>query len=144
MIRGKLEFRLPPHHQGHLQHPATRRVHQWSSQKETLDIIAKAEIDNRDYYTGVFGYTTATTDSAVAIRYIEFTPNGLVCRSGGGITAMSDAQSEYQEMIQKSMSPWVETIGSATAGYKTSATTRPASTIPAGAHYESASHTLSP
>ena len=70
--------------------------------KETLDIIANAEIDNRDYYTGVFGYYDGHhLDSAVAIRYIESTPNGLVYRSGGGITAMSDAQSEYQEMIQK-------------------------------------------
>ncbi len=69
---------------------------------ETLDIIAHAEIDNRGYYTGVFGYYDGHhLDSAVAIRFIESTPHGLVYRSGGGITAMSDAQSEYHEMIQK-------------------------------------------
>lgn len=69
---------------------------------ETLDIIANAEIDNRGYYTGVFGYFDGhNLDSAVAIRFIESTPNGLVYRSGGGITSMSDALSEYHEMIQK-------------------------------------------
>ena len=69
---------------------------------ETLDIISQAEIDNRGYYSGVFGYFDGHhLDSAVAIRFIESTPNGLVYRSGGGITAMSDAQSEYHEMIQK-------------------------------------------
>ncbi len=69
---------------------------------ETLDIIASAEIDNRGYYTGVFGYYDGhSLDSAVAIRFIESTSKGLVYRSGGGITAMSDAISEYNEMIQK-------------------------------------------
>jgi len=37
----------------------------------------------------------------VMIRFIENTSSGLIYKSGGGITAMSDAISEYEEMIQK-------------------------------------------
>ena len=39
--------------------------------------------------------------SAVAIRFIEDTGKGLVFKSGGGITALSDMESEYREMIAK-------------------------------------------
>ena len=35
------------------------------------------------------------------IRFIEQTSNGLVFKSGGGITSNSIAEKEYQEMIQK-------------------------------------------
>jgi len=35
------------------------------------------------------------------IRYIERTQQGLVFKSGGGITWDSDARKEYQEMIAK-------------------------------------------
>jgi uncharacterized pabA-like protein PM1464 len=37
----------------------------------------------------------------VDIRLIEQTDNGLVFRSGGGITVQSDVQEEYRELIQK-------------------------------------------
>ena len=70
---------------------------------QTLAIINDAEVDSRGYYTGIFGtYNDGQVDSAVAIRYIERTEDGsLQYRSGGGITFMSDAQEEYQEMVNK-------------------------------------------
>lgn len=70
---------------------------------KTLSIIRDAEIDARGYYTGIFGtYDNGNVDSAVAIRYIEKTPDGtLQYRSGGGITFMSDAEEEYRELINK-------------------------------------------
>ncbi len=70
--------------------------------QRTMKIIKSVEGSERGYYTGVFGiFDGASFDSAVMIRYIEETPNGLVFRSGGGITVSSDVQSEYQEMIDK-------------------------------------------
>jgi para-aminobenzoate synthetase component 1 len=56
----------------------------------------------RGFYTGVFGiFDGEAFDSAVMIRYIERTPQGLVYKSGGGITADSDVVSEYEELIEK-------------------------------------------
>lgn len=70
--------------------------------KSTLDLISKVEMDNRGYYTGVWGVFDGTNlDSAVMIRYIEKTSQGLVFRSGGGITTYSNVESEYQELIDK-------------------------------------------
>lgn len=70
--------------------------------KATIDLILKVEKDNRNYYTGIFGVFDGTNlDSAVMIRYIEQTSQGLVFRSGGGITTNSKAESEYQELIDK-------------------------------------------
>ena len=70
---------------------------------KTLEIIREAELYDRGYYTGVFGiYNGETLDSGVMIRYIEQTADGsLQYRSGGGITAMSNLETEYQELIDK-------------------------------------------
>jgi para-aminobenzoate synthetase component 1 len=35
------------------------------------------------------------------IRYIEQTSQGLIYKSGGGITADSDVHDEYNELIEK-------------------------------------------
>jgi para-aminobenzoate synthetase component 1 len=68
--------------------------------KRTMEIIDRAEIDRRGHYTGVFGvFDGKTLDSAVIIRYIG--ADGPVWRSGGGITLDSDAEKEYQEMLEK-------------------------------------------
>ena len=40
-------------------------------------------------------------ESAVMIRFIENQEGKLVFKSGGGITALSDARKEYQELIDK-------------------------------------------
>lgn len=70
--------------------------------KKTLEIIRASELDKRGYYTGIMGIFDGTNlDSGVMIRYIEQTKNGLQFRSGGGITTHSDADAEYQELIDK-------------------------------------------
>ena len=70
--------------------------------KKTLEIIQAAEGTERGNYTGVFGiYDGETIDSGVMIRYIEKEADQYYFRSGGGITHISDAQEEYQEMINK-------------------------------------------
>lgn len=86
---------------------------------KTLEIIAEAEkytyqsqfgelSYNRGFYTGICGlFDGKTFDSGVMIRFIEKTKNGLVYKSGGGITARSSAKNEYQEMIQKIYVPIV-------------------------------------
>ncbi|MEA5261051.1 aminodeoxychorismate synthase component I [Arcicella aquatica] len=70
---------------------------------QTLAIIEEAENYQRGYYTGVFGiFDGENLDSAVMIRFIEKTANqSLIFKSGGGITVFSEAESEYQEMIDK-------------------------------------------
>lgn len=70
--------------------------------KKTLEIIAAAENYKRGFYTGVFGYFDGEKmDSAVMIRFIEKIKGGMYYKSGGGITAKSELQSEYNELIQK-------------------------------------------
>ncbi|MCZ2100228.1 MAG: aminodeoxychorismate synthase component I [Chitinophagales bacterium] len=70
--------------------------------KKTVEIIQACEQDERSYYTGVFGVFDGTNlDSAVMIRFLEQRGEQLIYRSGCGITAMSDCEAEYQEMIDK-------------------------------------------
>lgn len=74
--------------------------------KRTIEIIREAERKERGYFTGVFGiFDGARVDSGVMIRFIENTPAGLIYRSGGGITAMSEVRQEYQEAIDKVYAP---------------------------------------
>ena len=76
--------------------------------KRTVEIILEAESYERGFYTGIFGYFDGRSlDSAVMIRFIEFTASGPVYKSGGGITALSNPKSEYEEMIQKVYVPVV-------------------------------------
>jgi len=70
--------------------------------QETIRIIRESEISERGYYTGIFGiFTGKELDSAVMIRFIEQSETGYVYRSGGGITYLSQAENEYQELIEK-------------------------------------------
>ena len=70
--------------------------------KKTVEIIQSVEKIKRGYYTGICGiFDGGNLDSAVMIRYIENTPQGMFYRSGGGITHMSDAEYEYKELIDK-------------------------------------------
>ncbi len=69
---------------------------------KTMEIIGQAESYKRGFYTGVFGiFDGKNLDSAVMIRFIETTGKGFVFKSGGGITHQSDANDEYNEMIDK-------------------------------------------
>jgi len=70
--------------------------------KRTLEIIREAESESRGYYCGIFGvFDGRNLDSAVMIRFIEQTGEGLRYRSGGGITHLSKAEAEYEEMKDK-------------------------------------------
>lgn len=73
----------------------------------TCQAIAEAENFTRGFYTGIFGYYDGTNlDSAVAIRFAEQTPEGLLFKSGGGITILSQLDQEYQESIAKVYVPF--------------------------------------
>lgn len=70
--------------------------------KKTIEIIKAAENYERGFYTGIFGYFDGENlDSCVLIRYIENQNGQLIYKSGGGITFMSEAEKEYEEMIKK-------------------------------------------
>lgn len=75
--------------------------------KKTLEIIAEAEGRKRGFFTGIFGICSKHgVDSAVLIRYIENTDEGLRFRSGGGITGESQVENEYREMLDKVYVPF--------------------------------------
>ena len=68
----------------------------------TTDIIKAVERGDRGYYSGVAGvFDGHSLDSFVLIRFVERIDGKYFFRSGGGITANSSAESEYQEMIDK-------------------------------------------
>lgn len=73
----------------------------------TVALIRSAEQEDRGYYTGIFGYYDGKTlDSAVLIRFIEQENNRMCFRSGGGITAYSKCEDEYQEVLNKIYFPF--------------------------------------
>lgn len=68
----------------------------------TVRLIQEAEQETRGFYTGVFGYFDGKAlDSAVMIRFIEQDGDTFYFRSGGGITAHSRAEEEYNEILEK-------------------------------------------
>lgn len=70
--------------------------------KKTIEIIQEAEKYERGFYTGVFGlFDGEKLDSSVMIRFIEEQNGQMIYKSGGGITTFSDAEKEYNEMIDK-------------------------------------------
>ncbi len=80
--------------------------------KKTVEIIKTAEPFDRGYYTGVFGvFDGIKLESAVSIRFIEQQENGLVYKSGGGITTFSKIEAEYQELLDKVYLPVNNSIG---------------------------------
>lgn len=76
----------------------------------TLEVLRDAEGLERGFYTGIFGYFDSRNfDSAVAIRFLEKDAGKTYFRSGGGITALSDAHSEFLETREKIYIPIPET-----------------------------------
>lgn len=70
--------------------------------EKSLKLIESVETYSRNYYTGIFGvFDGENLDSAVLIRFIEKTKDGLVFKSGGGITNQSIAENEYKEVLDK-------------------------------------------
>lgn len=75
--------------------------------KKTLEIILNTETDRRGFYTGIVGiFDGNDVDSGILIRYLEKTEKGMIFRSGGGITALSQCEEEYNELIQKIYVPF--------------------------------------
>jgi len=75
--------------------------------KSTVSIIDTIENYDRGFYTGVFGlFDGETLHSSVMIRFIEKQEGEFIYKSGGGITIDSDAQSEYEELIDKIYLPF--------------------------------------
>ncbi|MEQ9468625.1 MAG: aminodeoxychorismate synthase component I [Ekhidna sp.] len=69
---------------------------------ETLKIIQKAESYDRGFYTGICGHFDGESlDTGVMIRFIKKDNETLIFCSGGGITSFSQAEKEYQEMVDK-------------------------------------------
>ncbi|UBM62220.1 aminodeoxychorismate synthase component I [Candidatus Sulfidibacterium hydrothermale] len=75
--------------------------------KKTLEIIRETEKYDRGFYTGIMGiFDGQNINSGVMIRFIEKTEKGLVYKSGGGITALSNCEEEYNELIDKIYVPF--------------------------------------
>jgi para-aminobenzoate synthetase component 1 len=75
--------------------------------RKTTEIIKAAENYKRGYYTGIFGiFDGRNLDSCVLIRFIDLSSGKMIYKSGGGITFMSDARKEYEEMIRKVYVPF--------------------------------------
>lgn len=75
--------------------------------KKTIQIILDAEQYRRNWYTGVFGlFDGKNLDAGVMIRYLEKDGNHLIYKSGGGLTALSNCQEEYNELIDKIYVPF--------------------------------------
>ncbi len=75
--------------------------------KKTVDIIKEAEGYERGFYTGIVGYFDGKNlDTGVMIRFVENTGNGLIYKSGGGITIYSNPANEYNELKEKVYVPF--------------------------------------
>jgi para-aminobenzoate synthetase component 1 len=70
--------------------------------KSTLEIIKNIEGYDRGYFSGVFGvYDGESFDSGVMIRFVQKSQNSYIYKSGGGITLDSNAELEYDELLDK-------------------------------------------
>lgn len=70
--------------------------------RKTVEIIEEAESYQRNFYTGVMGvYDRGSLDSAVMIRFVEQEDGKFFFKAGGGITAQSEWEKEYEEIKQK-------------------------------------------
>lgn len=75
---------------------------------KTLQIIREAETYSRGFYTGVFGFFDGSKlDSGVMIRFIKKENDKLFFCSGGGITANSNPQVEFNELKDKVYVPFI-------------------------------------
>ncbi len=105
-LSSRISGALPANYQNHLGELLLRLLPAGSisgaPKQKTMEIIRRVENYQRGYYTGIFGvYDGKNLDSAVMIRFIENENGTLWFKSGGGITSMSEAEKEYNELIQK-------------------------------------------
>lgn len=77
--------------------------------ERSVQIIEDAETTQRGFYTGIMGVCAdGKVDSCVNIRYLERSDGGdFYYRSGGGITAMSNVEQEYNELLTKIYVPTI-------------------------------------
>lgn len=69
---------------------------------KTIEIILENENYDRGFYSGVCGlFDGQKLNSGVMIRFIDRQENNLFYKSGGGITAFSDPEKEYHELLDK-------------------------------------------
>ncbi|MCX6284976.1 MAG: aminodeoxychorismate synthase component I [Bacteroidetes bacterium] len=111
-MSSEISGKLPKGYLGHLGEDIFKLLPAGSvsgaPKERTVQIIKEAEADGRGFYTGIFGYFDGRDfSSAVMIRYIEKADGLVQFRSGGGITALSDCQGEYDELIAKVYVPLV-------------------------------------
>ncbi len=68
-----------------------------------MEIIDELEIERRSFYAGCIGYFSANgnMDTCIALRTGLIKDGRLHIQAGGGIVAESDAESEYQESLNK-------------------------------------------
>ncbi len=68
-----------------------------------MEIIAELERDGRDVYCGSIGYLgfDGAMDLNIAIRTVVLDGETAVLQAGGGITLLSDPDSEYEETMTK-------------------------------------------
>lgn len=68
-----------------------------------MQIIAELEPDNRSVYCGAIGYISSNgdMDTNIAIRTLVCHNKQIYCWAGGGVVADSNADSEYQETLDK-------------------------------------------
>jgi len=69
-----------------------------------MQIINEQELNKRGIYGGAIGYLdfTGNMDTCIAIRIVYKRNNKVFIRSGAGIVADSNPESEYQECVNKS------------------------------------------
>ena len=69
-----------------------------------MQIINEQEKNKRGIYGGAIGYLdlTGNMDTCIAIRIVYKRNNKIFVRSGAGIVADSNPESEYQECVNKS------------------------------------------
>ncbi len=68
-----------------------------------MEIIDELEAERRSFYAGCIGYFSANgnMDTCIALRTGLIKDGRLHIQAGGGIVAESDAESEYQESLNK-------------------------------------------
>ncbi len=80
-----------------------------SPRAKTVEILQGIETYSRGFYSGIAGiFDGENFDSAVLIRFVEATPTPgeYLFKSGGGITALSQADKEYAELKEKVYLPF--------------------------------------
>lgn len=83
----------------------------------TMSIIDRLEGRARGPYSGALGFLSYgdRMDLSIVIRTIVIEPSRVTVASGGGIVALSDPRSEFDEMILKARAP-LRALAAASAG----------------------------